>query len=206
VDGERARRGIRLAQAGLLINAVLVVVKVVTGILGHSYALVADGVESSLDIFSSLIVWRGIHVAARSADESLSFRVRQGRVGRGRGRIADAHGCGTRHCIAAVREILTPHHVPAPFTLIVLVRGHRGQGSLFRYVLREGECWAAASCRRTRGIIDPTRSHRPRRSSASASRSSVGSSTPWPMTWRRCWRPASSRSTGCACYGPRLPT
>jgi cation diffusion facilitator family transporter len=139
VAGERARRGIRLARAGLLVNAVLVVVKVVTGVLGHSYALVADGVESSLDIFSSLIVWRGIHVAARSADESHHF-------GYGKAEslaaaavslmlIGAAIGIG----IAAVREILTPHHVPAPFTLIVLVLVIVVKEAMFRYVLREGE-------------------------------------------------------------------
>ncbi|HEY8833018.1 MAG TPA: cation transporter, partial [Gemmatimonadaceae bacterium] len=53
------RRSIRWAQAGLLTNAVLVLVKFVAGIVGHANALVADAVESSADIFSSLIVWMG---------------------------------------------------------------------------------------------------------------------------------------------------
>ncbi|HUF49351.1 MAG TPA: cation diffusion facilitator family transporter [Longimicrobiales bacterium] len=141
---ERARRGIRLAQAGLLINAVLVVVKVVTGVVGHSYALIADGVESSLDIFSSLIVWRGIQVASRSPDEAYHF-------GYGKAEsVATAAvslllmGAALGIAIEAVREILTPHHGPAPFTLIVLVAVIAIKEMLFRRVLREGEAIESA--------------------------------------------------------------
>ena len=47
-------RSIRWAQAGLLTNAVLVLVKFIAGIVGHANALVADAVESSADIFSSV--------------------------------------------------------------------------------------------------------------------------------------------------------
>ncbi|HEX6306540.1 MAG TPA: cation diffusion facilitator family transporter [Longimicrobiales bacterium] len=135
---ERARRSIRLAQSGLLVNAVLVVVKIVTGVVGHSYALIADGVESSLDIFSSLIVWRGVHVAARSADESYHY-------GYGKAESVAAAAvslmllaAAVGIAIEAVREILTPHSVPAPFTLIVLVIVIAIKESLFRLVLREG--------------------------------------------------------------------
>lgn len=139
MSGERAQRSIRVAQAGLLINAVLVVVKIGTGIIGHSYALIADGVESSLDIFSSLIVWRGIHVASRSADESYHF-------GYGKAESVAAAAvslllmaAAIGIAIEAVREILTPHHLPASFTLIVLVIVVMIKEGLFRFVMREGE-------------------------------------------------------------------
>ena len=49
-------RGIRAAQAGLVTNITLVLVKLLAGIFGNTYALIADAVESSTDIFSSLIV------------------------------------------------------------------------------------------------------------------------------------------------------
>ena len=45
VTEPRVRKGIRIAQLGLLTNAALAVVKVVTGILGHSQALIADGIS-----------------------------------------------------------------------------------------------------------------------------------------------------------------
>ena len=42
------------------LNGGLALIKLATGIAGHSYALVADAVESLSDIFSSTIVWGGI--------------------------------------------------------------------------------------------------------------------------------------------------
>ena len=59
----------RYAQLGLLINAVLAIAKGVAGVLGNSYALIADAVESTADVFSSLIVWGGLRIAAREADD-----------------------------------------------------------------------------------------------------------------------------------------
>jgi cation diffusion facilitator family transporter len=136
---ERRRRGVRLAQTGLLINAILVVVKVVTGIVGHSYALIADGVESSLDIFSSMIVWRGIHVAARSPDESYHFGYGKAESVASAAVALLLMGAAAGIAIEAIREIRTPHHVPASFTLIVLVLVVIAKEMLFRRVLREGE-------------------------------------------------------------------
>ena len=61
-------RGKRFAGYGLLANAALAVIKGLAGILGHSYALIADAVESVADIGGSLVVWTGLHLSARSAD------------------------------------------------------------------------------------------------------------------------------------------
>ncbi len=51
------------------VNVVLMVVKIVTGILGNSYALIADGIESAGDIFSSLITWAGFQFSLKPADD-----------------------------------------------------------------------------------------------------------------------------------------
>jgi cation diffusion facilitator family transporter len=113
--------GIRAAQAGLIVNAGLAVTKIVAGVVGHSYALIADGIESSADILSSTIVWSGLRIAARDPDVEYPF-------GYGKAEsvaaavvslmlIGAAIGIG----VQAIREIVTPHHAPAPFTLIVLV-------------------------------------------------------------------------------------
>jgi cation diffusion facilitator family transporter len=136
---ERAGRGARAAQAGLLTNAVLAVVKFLAGVLGNSYALVADAVESLADIFSSLIVWGGLRISARSADEQYPF-------GYGKAEALAAAvvgllllGAATGIAIEAVREILTPHHVPAPFTLVVLLAAAAVKEILFRRVSAVGE-------------------------------------------------------------------
>ena len=58
----------RWALAGAGVNVVLAVVKILAGVLGHSYALIADGIESSLDIVSSLVIWGGLKYAAKEPD------------------------------------------------------------------------------------------------------------------------------------------
>ncbi len=135
---ERELRGIRSAQAGLLINAVLAVVKVITGVLGNSYALIADGVESTTDIFSSLIVWRGLQVASKSPDDEYHF-------GYGKAEALSAAvvslmlmAAAVGIAIQAIRAIRIPSHLPAPYTLVVLVLVMVIKEILFRRVAAVG--------------------------------------------------------------------
>ena len=46
-------------------------VKIVAGVLGHSYALIADGMESGLDVASSLVIWGGLKYAAKEPDPDI---------------------------------------------------------------------------------------------------------------------------------------
>jgi len=64
----RAGHGARLVLRGALLNVGLAGLKLAAGVLGRSQALIADGVESLLDIFSSLMVWGGFRIAARPPD------------------------------------------------------------------------------------------------------------------------------------------
>lgn len=129
-------RGIRSTMLGLIINAVLVVVKLVAGIVGTSGALVADGIESSADIFSSLIVWKGLRVSGRAADKDYHF-------GYGKAESVSAGvvslmllGAALAITITAIREIITPHHLPAAFTLYVLAAVIFIKEYLYRRTLR----------------------------------------------------------------------
>src|SRR5512133_836248 len=71
--GHRARSGMRSAQGGMVVNALLAIAKLAAGLIGNSYALVADAVESTADIFSSFIVWGGLRLASRDADDDYPF-------------------------------------------------------------------------------------------------------------------------------------
>jgi cation diffusion facilitator family transporter len=131
-------QGIRAAQTGLWTNLGLVLLKLVAGLLGNSYALVADAIESSTDVFSSLIVWRGLEITGKPPDDDYPY-------GYGKAdSIAAAIvalmliGAAISIMILAVREILTPHHAPAPFTLIVLGGVIICKEILFRKVLAVG--------------------------------------------------------------------
>ena len=131
-------QGIGAARLALAVNAVLVAVKVVAGLVGNSYALVADGVESTLDIFSSVIVWRGFVVAGRSADDQYHFGYGKAESIAGAAVAVMLLVAALGISIQAIREIVTPHHVPEPFTLLVLVLVIAVKEGLFRRLLRVG--------------------------------------------------------------------
>jgi cation diffusion facilitator family transporter len=115
------RRAVRSAQLGMIVNALLAITKLVAGVLGSTYALVADAVESTADIFSSLIVWGGLSVASRNPDEDYPFGY--GKAESLAAAVVSIMLIGAAMGIAfeAILEIRTPHHTPAWWTLIVLV-------------------------------------------------------------------------------------
>jgi cation diffusion facilitator family transporter len=131
--------GARLAVVGIFINAALAIVKIAAGVIGNCYALIADGIESTLDIFGSLVIWFGLKVAAEPADEDHPY-------GHGKAEalaaivvalivIAAALGLAAQ----SIREIVTPHHAPAPFTLIVVIAVVMIKETLFRKVIHASD-------------------------------------------------------------------
>lgn len=135
---QRLERGTRTAKLGLLVNTLLAVIKLLAGIFGHSYALIADAIESSGDVFSSILVWRGLRVSSRPVDERYPF-------GYGKAEPMAAAAVGLMLIVASVvitiesiREIRTPHHLPEPFTLLVLLGVVIVKETLFRSVLAVG--------------------------------------------------------------------
>jgi cation diffusion facilitator family transporter len=131
-----ALRTFRVAVIGLLVNAGLAIVKLVTGVLGHSYALIADAVESLADVFGSLVVWSGLRVSVQPPDRNHPY-------GHGKAEPLAAlvvalmlFGAAIGISIEAVREIRTPQHAPAAYTLIVLAAVVAAKEGLFRFVRR----------------------------------------------------------------------
>lgn len=135
----RLAAGARLALLGIVVNAVLAAAKIAAGIVGHAYVLVADGIESTLDIFSSLVIWFGLKVAAEPPDADHPYG--HGKAEPLAAMIVSFVVLGTALALAvkSVREILTPHHAPAPFTLLVLVGVVVVKELLFRKVLAAGD-------------------------------------------------------------------
>lgn len=112
---------IGLGALAIGVNVSLMIVKIVVGLVGNSYALVADGIESASDIFSSLITWSGFHMSLKPPDHDHPF---------GHGKIESLAGifsgmslfvAAAFIAVSSIREIVTPHHAPEWFTLPVLI-------------------------------------------------------------------------------------
>jgi cation diffusion facilitator family transporter len=123
----------------VVLSAALAAIKISAGLLGNSYALVADGVESVLDLLSSVLVLAGLRASAVPQSGRYPY-------GLGKAESLAAVAVATMLLVAAVgiaaqavHEILTPHVGPAPFTLIVLVVVVVMKELLYRFLLRKGQ-------------------------------------------------------------------
>ena len=131
--------GARVALAGMIVNVLLAAAKITAGLLGNSYVLIADGIESALDIGGSAVIWGGLKFASRPPDETHPY-------GHGKAEPLAAGIVAVGVIIAAIglaiqsgREIFMPHHAPAPFTLIVLIVVIVVKEFLYRSVIRLGK-------------------------------------------------------------------
>lgn len=117
---EQHEKAIKASYFSIAGNASLAVIKGVTGIFGNSYALIADAIESTTDVFSSLLVLFGLKYSARPADENHPY---------GHGKVEPLVTfavvgflivSATVIVYESIEHIQTPHKVPEPYTLIVL--------------------------------------------------------------------------------------
>lgn len=106
---------------GMAVNAALASIKILAGFFGNSYALIADGIESTADIVTSLVVWGGLRVSIAPADDRHPYGY--GKAEALAGIVASVALLAAAGMIAvqSIREIRTPHHLPHWSTLIVLV-------------------------------------------------------------------------------------
>jgi cation diffusion facilitator family transporter len=124
----------------MAVNGVLTAVKFAAGILGHSHALLADAVESTADILSSIIVWRALVVAAEPADREHPY-------GHGKAEPLAAASVAIMLLLAAVAIIIKSaaeltnqnRERPRAFTLAVLLGVVVIKEGLFRFVSRQAK-------------------------------------------------------------------
>jgi len=131
--------GLKISGSAIAINLTLALVKISTGVIGNSYALIADGIESTTDIFSSLIVMGGLRISTLPPDDDHPYG--HGKAESLAGLIVALFLLGAALLIAvqSIREIRTPHHAPAWYTLIVLSMIIFVKEWLFRRMLKVGD-------------------------------------------------------------------
>lgn len=126
----------RVTLVGLGVNLALACAKLVAGIFGHSYVLVADAVESFSDMLGSVVIWGGLRVSSKPPDDDHPY-------GHGKAEALAALAvagllvaAGIGIASKSVHEIITPHHAPEWWTLVVLVVVVTAKETMFRVALR----------------------------------------------------------------------
>jgi len=101
-------------------NTCLAIIKWLAGYFGNSYALIADAIESTTDIFSSLLVLFGIKYSNKPADKNHPY-------GHGRAEalvtflvVGFLITSATIIAYESIKNMRTPHELPKPYTLIIL--------------------------------------------------------------------------------------
>ncbi|MEX0608956.1 MAG: cation diffusion facilitator family transporter [Balneolaceae bacterium] len=114
------QKAIRTAFLSILGNALLAIVKGVTGILGNSFALIADAIESTTDVFSSVLVLFGLKYATKPPDENHPY-------GHGKAEPLITFAIvgflvisATIIAYRAIQNIQSPQEAPESYTLLVL--------------------------------------------------------------------------------------
>ena len=120
-------------------NLALAIVKGTVGYFGNSYALIADAIESTADVFSSFLVLLGLKYSARPADENHPY-------GHGKSEALVTFAVvgflvvsATVIAYESIEHIQTPHKTPASYTLIVLGVIVVVKEIFYRIVSKKGE-------------------------------------------------------------------
>ena len=138
---------IRTTYFSIIANTALALIKGAAGFFGNSYALIADAIESTTDIFASLLVLLGFTYAKRPADDNHPY---------GHGKIeplitfmvvAFLVTSATIIAYKSIQHIQSPHKVPEPWTLLVLGGIIIWKEISYRIVLRKSKAIHSTSLR-----------------------------------------------------------
>lgn len=130
---------IKTAYFSIAGNAGLALIKGLAGVFGNSYALIADAIESTTDIFSSFLVLFGLKYASRPADKNHPY-------GHGRAEplitflvVGFLITSATIIAYESIINIGTPHELPKSWTLFVLGAIIIWKEISFRIVAKKGK-------------------------------------------------------------------
>jgi cation diffusion facilitator family transporter len=135
-QADRLALGIRTTLTGAAVNILLAGAKATAGVLGNSFALIADAAESLTDVVGSLVILGGLAYSLRPADENHPY-------GHGKAEPLAAAlvagglvGAAMGIAYGALVQITSPQSMPEPYTLAVLAAVVLVKELMSRYVLR----------------------------------------------------------------------
>jgi cation diffusion facilitator family transporter len=132
------QRGQGSALRGILLNGSLGGAKMAAGLLGHSYAMVADACESFSDVLGSCVTLYGLRLAAEPAD--VSHPSGHGRAETLASAITALALCGIGGLIFwhALDSIGEPRPAPSHWTLFILVPVIIAKEWMFHFLSGQG--------------------------------------------------------------------
>lgn len=132
-----SHKAIKTSVYSILLNLAIAAIKWLTGVFGNSYALIADAIESTADVFSSLLVLIGLKASTKPPDDNHPY-------GHGRVEVLSTFSVvgfllisATVIAYESIQNIRTPHEAPKGFTLIVLAGIIIFKELSFQYVKRK---------------------------------------------------------------------
>ena len=133
------KTAVKTTYFSIISNAGLALVKGLAGYFGNSYALIADAIESTTDIFSSCLVLFGIKYSNRPADKNHPY-------GHGRAEplitflvVGFLITSATIIAYESILNIKTPHELPKPFTLFILAAIIVWKEMSYRFVIKKSK-------------------------------------------------------------------
>lgn len=117
---DKEQKAVKATYFSIIGNTCLAILKGLAGFFGNSFALIADGIESTTDIFASFLVLLGIKYSNRPADKNHPY-------GHGRAEplitflvVGFLITSATVIAYESIMNIQNPHDLPESWTLFVL--------------------------------------------------------------------------------------
>ena len=63
------KEAMKVSTVSIVVNVLLSLFKLLAGVIAHSGAMISDAIHSASDVFSTIIVMVGIHLAGRKSDK-----------------------------------------------------------------------------------------------------------------------------------------
>ncbi|MEP6261846.1 MAG: cation diffusion facilitator family transporter [Gillisia sp.] len=133
------QKAIKTSWLSIIGNTLLAIAKGITGVFGNSYALIADAIESTTDVFSSFLVLIGLKYSSKPPDDNHPY-------GHGKAEPLITFAVvgflvisATVIAYESIEHIRTPHRVPESYTLIVLAIIIIIKEFFYRFVSKKGE-------------------------------------------------------------------
>ena len=148
-----SKEALQTSVFSILGNILFAVIKFLAGIFGNSYALIADAIESTADVFSSILVWVGLKYSTKPADENHPY-------GHGRFEVLSTFAVigflvvsATIIAVESIKNIQTPHEGPKVFTLWILAAIIVFKELSYQYVMYKSKKTNSTSLKAELGTI-----------------------------------------------------